>query len=76
MNRQEISFTLFSLRASSTTSSISVFATKSTSPVSLLKISFDRTFPIKNSSAKVISFTLALDNSFICLAVILLPAST
>ena len=74
--KQEISCTLFSLSASSTTSSISVFAAKSTSPVSLLKISFDSTFPIKNSSAKVISFTLELDNSLICLPVILLPAST
>ena len=76
INKQEISFTLFSLSDSITTSSISVFATKRTSPVSLLKISLDRTFPIKNSSARVISLTFALDNSLICLAVILLPAST
>ena len=76
INKQEISFTLFSFSDSITTSSISVFATKRTSPVSLLKISLDRTFPIKNSSARVISFTFALDNSLICLAVILLPAST
>ena len=76
INKQEISFTLFSFSDSITTSSISVFATKRTSPVSLLKISLDRTFPIKNSSARVISLTFALDNSLICLAVILLPAST
>ena len=76
INKHEISLILFSFKASRTASSISVFATNKTSPVSLLKMSFERTLPKRNCSSNVISLTFAFDNSFICLAVILLPAST
>jgi hypothetical protein len=74
--RHFISLIWFSFISVKTVSSISVLAANKTSPVSLLKISFDKTFPIKNSSAKVISEALELVSSFICLAVILFPAST
>ena len=40
------------------------------------KISSAKTLPIKNSSERVISLALEFVNSFMCRAVILLPAST
>ena len=71
-----ISEILFSFKISSISSLISVFAAKRTSPVSESNISLESTFPIKNSSDKVISDAFELVSSLICLAVILLPAST
>ena len=56
--------------------SISVFAGTSTSPVSVLKTSFARTFPNRKSSATFREVILARSNSRTCLAVILLFAST
>ena len=61
----------FSLISPRMISSISVLAAKIISPVSSLMMSFDNTFPIKNSSAKVISDAFEPVSSLICLAVIL-----
>ena len=74
--RQPISLISFALISDKTISSISVLAANKTSPVSLLKISLDKTFPYKNSSAIDISDAFELVSSFMCLAVILFPAST
>ena len=92
MYKHLISVIPFSLICSKASSSISVFAFKSgsrlflffISPVSLSifsssvleKISSAKTLPIKNSSERDISLAFELVNSLICLAVILLPAST
>jgi hypothetical protein len=53
-----------------------VLAGTKTSPVSVFMTSLDVTFPNKNSSSSDISLTFDFSNSFICLAVILLPAFT
>ena len=66
----------FSLNASRTSFSITVLAGTKTSPVSVFMTSLDVTFPNKNSSSSDISLTFDFSNSFICLAVILLPAFT